>query len=421
MSNCCDREFFSERGIIELHSGISNTQDGSRQVFQAGPDSNSTKKDGQTMLYTKWIRSLVLRCFVAIAGLGLLLAAAPRAGLARDLPGAVYVLSNQSPENSVLVYGRASDGTLTFSGSFPTGGSGAGTGGDPLGSQGSLVLGSGHRLLFAVNAGSNEVSMFAVRGTGLVLLDKEPSGGQMPVSIAVNGFLAYVLNAGGTPNISGFIIDPFRDRLIPLRGSQRPLAGGSSASPAQVSFNNDGNVLIVTEKGTQTIDTYRMNFQGYASQPISHASSGVTPFGFSVINRGFAIVSEAGSGSASSYQVHEDGGLNLVSGSVAIGQNAPCWLVTTNDGRYAYTANAGSQSIGSFSIAPDGVLNLLNPRAAVTTGGPLDMGMSINSKYLYVREGTGMLARFRVEQDGSLTAVGSVTGLPAGAQGIAVR
>ena len=60
---------------------------------------------------------------------------------AEDLPGAVYILSNQSPQNSVLVYGRASDGALTFSGSFLTGGNGAGTGGDPLGSQVRSCLG----------------------------------------------------------------------------------------------------------------------------------------------------------------------------------------------------------------------------------------------------------------------------------------
>jgi 6-phosphogluconolactonase len=374
------------------------------------------------MLCTDWIRSLVARCLLGLAGLALLLGVSATACLAQDPAGAVYVLSNQSSGNSVLAYNRASDGTLTFSGSFPTGGTGVGTGGDPLGSQDSVVLGGfGQQLLFAVNAGSNDVSMFSVTGTGLILRDRKPSGGQMPVSVAVNGFFVYVLNAGGTPNISGFIIDPIRSHLIPLPGSQRPLAGGSSANPAQVSFSTDGRVLLVAEKGTQTIDTYTVNFLGYASAPIPHASSGVTPFGFSVINRGFAIVSEAGSGAASSYEVADNGNLDLVSGSVSLlGQKAPCWLVTTNDGRYAFTANAGSGTIGSFSIAPDGVLTLLNPTAG-TIAAPLDLGMSPDSKFLYVREGTGSVAGFQVEQDGSLTPLGSVTGLPVGADGIAVR
>lgn len=66
-------------------------------------------------------------------------------------------------------------------------------------------------------------------------------------------------------------------------------------------------------------------------------------------------------------------------------------------------------------------LDLLNPAAGATTGAPLDLGMSTDSKFLYVREGTGTLAGFQVEQDGSLTPIVSVTGLPAGAQGIAIR
>src|SRR5258707_4206606 len=45
--------------------------------------------------------------------------------------GAVYVLSNQATANSVLVYKRDSHGNLSYSSSVPTGGTGAGTGGDP--------------------------------------------------------------------------------------------------------------------------------------------------------------------------------------------------------------------------------------------------------------------------------------------------
>src|SRR5260370_6718306 len=249
--------------------------------------------------------------------------AASAEGPGQDPSGAVYVLSNQSTANSVLVYRRDSNGNLTYSSSVPTGGTGAGTGGDPLGSQGSLTLGSG--FLFAVNAGSSDVSMFAVRGTDLVLLARKPSGGKMPVTVALNGIHVYVANAGGTPNISGFIIDPIGGHLVPLPNSQPPLAGGTLAMPGDISFNADGSVLLVSEKGTKLIDTYRVDFRGYASGPISHASSGVTPFGFSVTNRRYAIVSEAGSGAPSSSETHHIADLELVSGSVALGPKAPCW------------------------------------------------------------------------------------------------
>jgi 6-phosphogluconolactonase len=94
------------------------------------------------------------------------------------------------------------------------------------------------------------------------------------------------------------------------------------------------------------------------------------------------------------YEVDENGNLDLVSGSVALGQKAPCWLATTNDGRYAYTANAGSGTIGSFSIARDGMLSLLNRTAAGAIDSPLDLGLSTDSKFLYLRQGTGAVSGF---------------------------
>lgn len=102
---------------------------------------------------------------------------------------------------------------------------------------------------------------------------------------------------------------------------------------------------------------------------------------------------------------------------MALGQKVPCWLATTNDGRFAYTANAGSGTIGSFGIARDGMLSLLNRTAAGAIDSPPDLGLSTDSKFLYLRQGTGAVSGFRVEHDGSLTSVGFVTGLPADANG----
>ena len=362
--------------------------------------------------------SFLCRTITLATALGFASISVAQADSDADARGAVYVLSNQPSGNAVIVFSRAENGTLTYAATYSTGGKGAGTGADPLGSQGSLTLDSG--FLLAVNAGSNDVSLFAVDGNKLTLLDREPSGGQMPVSVAVKGPIAYVLNAGGTPNISGYFVDAFGKHLVALPGSQRPLAGGVNAQPAQVKFAPEGNELLVTEKGTQLIDTYAVGFTGYASTATPHASNGVTPFGFSITTRGYAIVSEAGSGSASSYDVEDGKHLDSISASIHLGQSAPCWLVTTGDGRYAYTANAGSGTISSLQIGADGTLSLLSPTAG-TLSAPLDMALSSRSKFLYVREGTGAVSGFRVRPDGTLEPIGSVTGVPPGAQGIAAR
>jgi 6-phosphogluconolactonase len=385
---------------------------------------------------TDRIRCLVVSRMFALALLAFLLGISVQKGLAegenfsQGHSGAVYTLTNQPTGNSVIVFDRAADGTLTLAGSYPTGGTGTGAGStgiltvDPLGSQGAVVLSQSKRLLFAVSAGSNQVSAFAVDDDRLYLLNTINSGGKMPISVTVHGKLVYVLNAGGTPNITGFTIDPRTNNLVPLAGSARPLAGGSAATPADVSFNLDGSLLMVTEKGTQTIDTYTVNRDGTASGPISNPSSGSTPFGFEFTHRNLAIVAEAGPNALSSYKAHENGQLELITGSLKNGQAATCWAVVTDDGRYAYSVNAGSGTISSYEVSTEGDLTLLDPTAAVTGSGsaPTDPGFSSDSKFLYVRDGKlGVVYGYRVDGDGSLIPVGTTDGIPAGGQGLAAR
>ena len=113
-------------------------------------------------------------------------------------------------------------------GRFATGG--RGTGKPHLPSQSSIVLSDDGRRLLVVNAGSDELSLFAVENDGLRLADRVASGGATPTSVAVSGNLVYVLN-NGTPNIAGFRIDD--GRLVELEGSARPLSA-EDADPAQV-------------------------------------------------------------------------------------------------------------------------------------------------------------------------------------------
>ena len=341
--------------------------------------------------------------------------------------GAVFAMTNQPTGNAIVAFSRASDGTLTMAGTFPTGGLGSGGGPDPLRSQGSLIL-SGRRsgrLLFAVNAGSNEISVFAVKGASLELVSKVPSGGVRPTSLTVHRELLYVLHAG-TGTINGFTVSR-SGTLTPLAGSTRPITGGAAADPAQVAFTPDGKQLVVTGKNTNVIDTYSIDRRGQATGPRANPSHGMTPFGFAFDNRGTLVVSEAFGGAPnqsamSSYDVSRDGVLDVVSGSVRDFQTAACWVVITDNGRYAYTSNTGSSSISSYRIGPHGALTLLESVAAMTDAGssPIDMALSVGSRYLYVLNGvTGTINGYRVDTDGGLSPVAHGEGLPPNAQGIA--
>lgn len=264
--------------------------------------------------------------------------------------GAVYTMTNAVDGNKVLAFSRAGDGSLRSAGEYATGGLGSGNG---LGNQNAVVLSKDGRWLFAVNAGSNQVSVFAVRRTGLSLVDTVDSGGIRPVSVTVDRDVVYVLNAG-SDDIAGFQMNR-RGELTPLSGSVRPLSGTGTA-PAQIAFSPDGDLLVVTEKATNSIDVYVVGEDGLATGPSVHPSAGQTPFGFAFDRRGHLLVSEAAGGafeasSVTSYTVTGDGGLQPISAAVPTTETAACWVVITGNGRYAYTTNAGSGSLAGYAVA----------------------------------------------------------------------
>jgi 6-phosphogluconolactonase (cycloisomerase 2 family) len=337
--------------------------------------------------------------------------------------GAVYVSTNSTAGNEVLVFPRAADGSLGAPRAFATGGLGTGGG---LGNQGAVMLNRWNRRLFVTNAGSNEVSVFAVRPEGLELLDRVASGGKRPISIAVHRRLVYVLNAGGTGNIRGFVLD--QDDLRPLPGSRRPLSS-SSADAAQVAFRPDGALLVVTEKATNVIGTYRVGADGIATGPHAQPSAGATPFGFAFRRKGTVVVSEAFGGAPnasalSSYRVGTGGALTAITPSVGTTETAACWVVITGDGRFAYTSNTGSATISGYRLSGAGTLTLLdaNGVTATTMAGPIDLALTPNDRFLYsLDSGSGTISVFRVRADGSLAPRRGASGLPAGANGLAAQ
>lgn len=352
--------------------------------------------------------------------LPLVAAHAAEAGGGSSAVGSVYTMTNAAGGNAVVWYTRSVSGQLTWQADFPTGGLGTGGG---LGSQGSIVLAEHGSVLLAVDAGSHEISAFQVTSSGLILTDHVASGGVMPVSVTSFGNLVYVVNAGGTPNIAGFWLGTYGS-LTMIPGSMQALSG---SAPAEIAFDLTGQVLVVTEKATSTIDTFSVDGSGVASAAIPHASNGATPFGFAFDNKGDLLVSEVGGGPSgtsalSSYAVGEDGSLTTISASVPDYEFAACWVVTTNNGKFAYTSNAHppSNDLSTYAIGTNGGLALSQEIAAKPGNGPTDLALSSNSKFLYAFDsGDGAIAAFAVHTDGSLSAINTVSGLMAGDVGLA--
>jgi 6-phosphogluconolactonase len=326
-------------------------------------------------------------------------------------PTTIYTQTNSTTGNEVLAI-QDIDGTLATVGSYVTDGLGSGVG---LGSQGAVVSDGDH--LLAVNAGSNQVSLFEIERDGsLALGDVESSGGVNPVSVTVNDNIAYVVNAGDS-TISGFRIR--HDRLEPIDGSTQSLTGSGAA---QVSFDAEGKRLVVTEKATSTIDVFAVNRRGVASAAVPAASVGETPFGFAIDDRNHVIVSNAAAGAAnassvSSYRFTGRTGLEAVSSEVADSQTAACWIALSENQKYAYTTNAGSGSISSYRVGRHGSLELLQSVAATPGMGPNEM-VEADGSLFTLNTGSHTVTAHTISSDGSLTVDGEIA-VPAGVAGLA--
>jgi 6-phosphogluconolactonase len=374
---------------------------------------NNFKRKTEERMKSKYVLTLFVMIATLLIGFSLAAGAGPGA------VGAVYSMTNADDGNEVVVYNRAANGALTLVGPVPTGGNGFGAGIDPLGSQGSLTLSPDGRWLLAVNAGSNDVSVFQVSPQGIELVDVVSSGGNFPVSLTIFHNLVYVLNAGPSPNISGFILS-HTGGLVPLADSARSLGSGMFA---QVGFDPRGKVLVVTDREEHEILVYSVGKDGLPSDvPVTSPSNGLGPFGFIFDNRGNLLVSEAGSGAVSSYEIMPDGTLQVITASELNGQIATCWIAGKT--RYAFTANTGSSSISSYAVeAASGAVSLIQAVAWQEDGTlPIDSAISVGGRFLYtLNAGSGGIGIFQIKPNGTLVPLGEIGGLSIFAQGIAVR
>lgn len=333
--------------------------------------------------------------------------------------GTVYTMTNAPDGNQVVIFERDDDGTLTKAGSISTGGMGSGGGLDPLASQNSLVLSTDNRWLLAVNAGSHDISVFRVRPDGLTLVNTIDSGGFFPVSVTVYHNLVYILNAGTSPNITGFNLS-HGGRLTPLAGSSRSLGAGAFS---QVGFDPQGRTLVVTDRADSEILVYPVDDNGLSAvSPVTSTSNGRTPFGFIFDRRGHLLVVEVGANAVSSYQILADATLQVISGSVPNGQRAACWIAGNERGR-VFTANPGAGTLSAYRVKNQNGQVALLDGAAGSGNKPLDLAVTTNGRFLYALDpARGGIDGFEIAHDGSLADLGAIGGdLSVFAQGIAAR
>jgi 6-phosphogluconolactonase (cycloisomerase 2 family) len=332
----------------------------------------------------------------------------------------VFVQTDNTAGNQVVAYDRSDNGSLTLAGTYNTNGLGGQLTGsvvDHLASQGSLTYDQRSATLYAVNAGSNTVSVFSVRGDHLTLRQVVNSGGTFPVSVAVHGGLVYVLNAENGGSVQGYV--NFFGHLFAIPGSNRALGLDPTATPqfvntpGQVAFSPDGSQLIVTTKANGSdIDVFGVGRFGFLSPaPVVNSEPGAVPFAISFDAAGHLVIAEAGTNALATFTLNPGGTVTPID-TVGTGQGATCWVAQAQG--FFYASNAMSGSVSQYSDSISGTLALAGQ--AATDPGTVDASASIGGQYLYVQTGgNGIVDEFHVGASGSLAEIGSV--MVAGAVG----
>lgn len=352
--------------------------------------------------------------------------AADLPGTAGAAPPAVFVQTDNPAGNQVIAFAQQPGGQLSQEQVVSTGGlGGAEAGANNLASQGSLTYDPGHHLLFAVNAGSDTISVLSVEARHVRLDQVLSSGGEFPNSIAVHGNLVYVANAGGAGSVSGFSI--LGQHVVPIAGSARSLGlddtnpSNFHTGPGQVIFSPNGSELLVnTKEATNSIDVFQVGPAGYLSAaPAVTPDDSSGPFAFAFTPSGQLVVAEVAIAALHTFAFGPHGTLTSLAASVPDGQVAQCWVIAA-DGFY-YVANAGSADLSEYTVAADGTPSLVAAVAAQTGTGSIDLTASADGKYIYAEAGAGggTVFELRINSDGSLSPIGSVPGLGADIEGIA--
>ena len=364
----------------------------------------------------------------------------------------VYSISNAAPKNTLIKFVQRGNGTLKKVQTIKTGGSGGlapqpgcePPGGCPmLDTQSEVVVWK--RLVFAVNAGSDSITSFIEKKNGkLKRVDVQSSMGDFPNSIAVKRGVLYVLNSH-SDSIAGFKFDK-RGEIRRIVNSVRPLAAMQIAqglSPRQIGFDRTGGVLIVTRLSPLPggIDTFLLNSKNRPGQAIANAPTTPLPFGFAVDRYNNLVMSQVSAppelampGNTATYDINTQTGQLTPIETVTSDGVAPCWVVITRDGRYAFVVNTGGgapdATVARYGLTSAGDLTLLGLTGENNANGDefarTDEVLSRNGRYLFVLKPAIMANTSQIDiyrrSGGDLTLVGNTTpNGPAGMSGLATR
>lgn len=336
--------------------------------------------------------------------------------------GWIYTEADSGASNSNVVYALAyrQDGSirpLTIR-EWPTGGTGdkliLGKSAGAWAGDSQVSLSPDHKFLFAVNQGSDNISVFRVNAsTGNLTAvpgSPFPSGGHAPISVSFNGRFLVVANHGyltgdkppGIPSRTGytsFTVSP-SGALHQISTLPDP-----AAAPIETALSPTGNVVFSSGFFSFKLHVMRLAASGQlANAPGSPAPfpRSVTagrkappvlpppavglPFGVSVNPvKPFVYYAATVAGRVAVYRYGPSGRLTFVSQVNNNGSLAGCWTAITRNGRFLYVANSGTRSISAFAVSAGGAhLTQIQNVHTPSDGTVWNLALDPTNRFLYV-------------------------------------
>lgn len=369
----------------------------------------------------------------------------------------IWLESNSTAGNSILAFRNKGSGSPTFLGSTPTGGIGVFDGTFALGpfdSDQNLITNPEGTLLFAVNSGSNSISVFHITSEGgLQAVDGSPfpSGGSDPVSLGLRGDILVVVNKDQDPAQNDNLVQPnyttFRvwpnGQLSPIENTA--VSVGYGTSPSQSLIASQGSFVFGADFLGGLLQSFRLDEDGRLRRNLPQALpdsvfTGKTaphlPLGMRthpdlpILYVDITPISEV-----AVYRYDERGKPSFVR-TVLDSGSGPCWAVVDHKGTRLYVTNTGDTSVSVYDLTdPLNPMEIQHFVMASTTGAAFSTVIDSSDKWLYVSSeqsspsattAANAFHALKVMSDGTLTEPSAPTVLPIGgtvpvrAQGITV-
>ena len=336
----------------------------------------------------------------------------------------VYTIANPDGPNAIAAYERNPEtGELILLGAYPTGGRGSGR---LIDSQGPLVASADGTLLYAINPGSEDISIMATKADGSLepVGAPVPTRGVAPASLALGSNYLFVANKGDAanpPNYSSFRVESDGT----LTRIKRRIILSIGDNPTHVLLNREGTMLIGVRLGSGGIDSFFVSSRGKLFQSATlNNQRGPFAAAFNPQAAEQMLVADARLPGAVSYGVSSNGLLSAGGAVSNAPERAACWIVVHPDGLRAWVSNTGTNSLSLYTIGAGGALSLAGTHSTAVYGRtPFEIALDSNSGFLYqLNIGGGRPNIHALRLTGSTTDAGLVDigamDLPAGSSPI---